>query len=99
LTLLGGRSKDDASPPEISFAISIDTSGTSAQTTVEAVSQAQEQAVHMVTMPTSLGEINAAIDMANAAGTLVLQATDVLSPLLSKIAKFNDIVLEIADVC
>jgi hypothetical protein len=53
----------------------------------------------MSTLPTSPRSAGDEINMANAAGTRVVEAADVLSPLLSKIAKFNDIVQEIADVC
>ena len=57
------------------------------------------EAAHVSTLPTSLRSAGDAIDIASAAGTHVVEITDILSPLLSKIAKFNDIVEEIADVC
>jgi hypothetical protein len=86
--------KDEILPPEISFTLGIDTSGAGAlhHQTTAAVSQAQEDATCMRTIPTSLGAAGAGIDMANAA------ATDSFTPLLNKLAKFNDIVKDIADV-
>jgi hypothetical protein len=79
---------------EINFTLGIDTSGTGAlhHQTTAAVSQAQEDAARMRAIPTSLGVFGAGIDMANAA------ATDAFTPLLDKVAKFNDIVKDIADV-
>jgi hypothetical protein len=85
--------KDEILQAEINLTLSIDTSGTSAlhHQRTAAVSQAKEDAARMRAIPTSLG-VGTGIDMANAA------ATDAFTPLLDKVAKFNDIVKDIADV-
>jgi hypothetical protein len=92
--------KDDLLPSEISFTFGIDTSGISAlhHQTVEAVSQAQEQTVHMRALPKPLQAANAMTDMASAAEARIVPAIDAFTPLLSKISKFNDIVKDIAEV-
>jgi hypothetical protein len=40
----------------------------------------------------SLGGVNATIGTASASGARIAEATEVFKPLLSKLAKFNDIV-------
>jgi hypothetical protein len=90
--------KDGSKAYKISFAISVDTSGPSAldRQLANVVNQAQKGAADMV-LP-SLGDVNASIDMASAAGARVIEATETFTPLLSKIAKFNDVVERIAEV-
>jgi hypothetical protein len=85
--------KDEILRAQINFTLDIDTSGTSAlhHQTIAAVSQAQEDAARIRAVPTSLG-VGTGIDIENAA------ATDAFTPLLNKVAKFNDIVKDIANV-
>jgi hypothetical protein len=94
LVILNDGNNDEV-PPEVNFTISLDTLGTSAlhHQTVEAMSQAKVEAAHMSTLPRSRATGT------NAAGIPVDPTTDVLSLLLRKISKFNDIVQKIADVC
>jgi hypothetical protein len=90
--------KDGRKACEIGFAISIGMSGPGAldRQLANSVSQAREGTADMI-LP-SLGDAIASIDMATTAGTRIIQATETFTPLLSKIAKFNDLVKRIAEV-
>ena len=85
---------------EISFSISIDISGRPAVDleTSEAVRQAQEATEDMRGLATPIQGANTGIDKANAAAASIVQAADILNPLLSKITVFNNIIKEIAEV-
>ena len=75
----------------------MDTSGTAFDDQLaKNVSQAKEGVNDMVL--SSLGNANASIDMASAAGARIVEAADVVTPFLTKLAKFNDFMKHIADV-